>query len=110
MFASCPANDTADVDTFVQSSQQAFELYRHVNPRIRAQRLLKWHELITAARDDIATIVVYETGKSLVEALGEVDYALGFAWWFAGEAERIRGSVAQPSVFVEYSLSSNQLV
>jgi len=32
------------------------------------------------------------------EALGELDYAAGFAWWFAGEAERVRGSVAQPSV------------
>lgn len=42
--------------------------------------------------------MVYETGKPMTEALGEVDYALGFAWWFAGEAERIRGSVAQPSV------------
>lgn len=34
----------------------------------------------------------------MTEALGEVDYALGFSWWFAGEAERVRGSVAQPSV------------
>ena len=34
----------------------------------------------------------------MAEALGEVDYALGFAWWFAGEAERIRGSISQPSV------------
>lgn len=72
--------------------------YRLVNPRERAKILLKWHELITAARDDIAKIVTYETGKPLVEATGEVDYALGFAWWFAGEAERIRGSVGQPSV------------
>jgi succinate-semialdehyde dehydrogenase/glutarate-semialdehyde dehydrogenase len=69
-----------------------------VNPRERARILLKWHELITAARVDIATIVTYETGKPLSEAVGEVDYALGFAWWFAGEAERIRGSIAQPSV------------
>jgi acyl-CoA reductase-like NAD-dependent aldehyde dehydrogenase len=60
--------------------------------------LLKWHELITNAREDIAKIVVYETGKPMNEAIGEVDYALGFAWWFAGEAERIRGTVAQPSV------------
>lgn len=34
----------------------------------------------------------------MAEAIGEVDYALGFAWWFAGEAERVRGSVGQPSV------------
>lgn len=80
------------------SSQKAFLKYRETNPRERAKVLLRWHELITNARSDIAKIVVYETGKPMTEALGEVDYALGFAWWFAGEAERIRGSISQPSV------------
>lgn len=60
--------------------------------------LLRWYDLITASREDIAKIVVFETGKPIAEALGEVDYALGFAWWFAGEAERVRGSIGQPSV------------
>lgn len=69
-----------------------------MNPRQRAKILLKWHDLITNAREDIAKIVVYEAGKPMAEAVGEVDYALGFAWWFAGEAERVRGSVAQPSI------------
>ena len=72
--------------------------YRETNPRERAKMLLEWHHLITNAKADIATLVVYETGKPMAEALGEVDYALGFAWWFAGEAERVRGSIAQPSV------------
>lgn len=35
-----------------------------------------------------------ETGKPLSEALGEVDYALTFSWWMAGEAERQHGSIA----------------
>ncbi|KAJ5146824.1 uncharacterized protein N7443_001574 [Penicillium atrosanguineum] len=98
IFATCPTNEVADVDQYVASSQKAFEAYRKENPRTRAKILLKWHELITNAREDIAKIMVYETGKPMTEALGEVDYALGFAWWFAGEAERIRGSVAQPSI------------
>lgn len=98
VFANPPNNDVIDVDDYVTTSEAAFQKYKHVNPRERAKILLKWHELITAARDDIAKIVVYETGKPLTEALGEVDYALGFAWWFAGEAERIRGSIAQPSI------------
>ncbi|EXK27161.1 succinate-semialdehyde dehydrogenase [Fusarium oxysporum f. sp. melonis 26406] len=34
----------------------------------------------------------------MAKALSEVDYALGFAWWFAGESERIRGIITQPSV------------
>jgi succinate-semialdehyde dehydrogenase/glutarate-semialdehyde dehydrogenase len=97
-WAISPSNTIHDVDPYVETSHAAFEKYRRINPRERAKILLKWHELITAAREDLAKIVTYETGKPLSEALGEVDYALGFAWWFAGEAERIRGSVAQPSI------------
>ncbi|OAQ64921.1 succinate-semialdehyde dehydrogenase [Pochonia chlamydosporia 170] len=98
VFASCATNKVADVDGFVESSQNAFLKYRDMNPRQRAQMLLEWHRLIKEAREDIATLVTYETGKPKSEALGEVDYALGFAWWFAGEAERVRGSIAIPSV------------
>ncbi|KAF5617068.1 succinate-semialdehyde dehydrogenase [Fusarium sp. NRRL 25303] len=98
IWASCPANQVGDVDQYIESSQTAFDSFRHTNPRERAKILLKWHELIIKAREDIAKIVVYETGKPMLEAVGEVDYALGFAWWFAGEAERVRGSIALPSV------------
>lgn len=80
------------------TSQAAFLEYRHVNPRQRSKMLLEWHRLISNAREDIAKLVTYETGKPLTEARGEVDYAQGFSWWFAGEAERVRGSVAIPSV------------
>ncbi|KAF7594661.1 hypothetical protein BBP40_008753 [Aspergillus hancockii] len=91
-------NGPEDVDKYVETSHAAFARYRQINSRERAKFLLTWHELITNARENIATIVVYETGKPMAEALGEVDYALGFAWWFAGEAERVRGSIATPSV------------
>ncbi|CAH0057853.1 unnamed protein product [Clonostachys solani] len=97
-WASAPANDRSDVDQYVETSHLAFKNWRHTNPRERAKLLLKWHELVSQNKEDIANIVVYETGKPKVEAIGEVDYALGFLWWFAGEAERIRGSVAIPSV------------
>ena len=96
-WASCPDNNVEDVDAAIQSSYKAFKDYSVLNPRIRAQTLLKWHELITAAKDDIAKILTYETGKPLAEAYGELDYSLGFTWWFAGEAERIQGSVFTPS-------------
>jgi len=81
----------------VEASHQAFERYRKVNPRIRAQCLLKWDALIREHKEDIAKILTYETGKPIKEALGELDYALTFTWWFAGEAERITGSVQIPS-------------
>lgn len=75
----------------------AFEQYRKVNPRQRAQWLLKWDQLIREARDDLAKILTHETGKPLAESYGEIDYSTGFTWWFAGEAERIHGSIAVPA-------------
>ncbi|KAG8355365.1 hypothetical protein FVEN_g6750 [Fusarium venenatum] len=89
VFATCPINKVEDVEPYVATSHEAFLKYRHVNPRERAKKLLEWYRLIANAREDIAKLVTYETGKPLNEARGEVDYALGFAWWFAGEAERI---------------------
>lgn len=59
--------------------------------------LLKWDALIREARSDLAKILTHETGKPIAEAYGEIDYALGFTWWFAGEAERIQGGIAVPS-------------
>lgn len=65
-----------------------------MTPRQRAQWLLKWHDLATAAKDDLAQIITHETGKPLAEAQGELAYSLSFLWWFAGEAERVQGSIS----------------
>ncbi|CAL5866030.1 uncharacterized protein PFLUO_LOCUS237 [Penicillium psychrofluorescens] len=96
-WASCPNNTAEDVDTAVETAHTAFEQFRKANPRQRAKWLMKWHDLTLAARDDIAQIVTHETGKPLAEAYGEMDYSIGFLWWFAGEAERIQGSVSVPA-------------
>lgn len=79
------------------AAHSAFQTFRKVNPRTRAQCLLKWDALIRENRDDLAKIVTYETGKPLFESQGELDYALGFTWWFAGEAERVQGTVQTPA-------------
>ena len=97
VWASCPDSQAEDVDGAVRSAHEAFEAYSKFTPRRRAQLLMRWHELVVAARDDLATVLVYETGKPLAEALGEMDYSTGFTWWFAGEADRIQGSVYQPA-------------
>lgn len=93
VWATTPDNDASDVDAAVQAAHIAFQSFKKVNPRTRAQWLLKWDSLIRENKEDIAKIVTYETGKPIAESLGELDYALGFTWWFAGEAERITGTI-----------------
>ncbi|UPK96218.1 hypothetical protein LCI18_007153 [Fusarium solani-melongenae] len=97
VFASCPDNGPEDVEAAILSSNKAFQSFRLLNPRKRAELLLSWHYLILEAKDDLAQILTYETGKPLAEAYGELDYSLGFTWWFAGEAERIQGSISVPA-------------
>ncbi|KAL5334825.1 Aldehyde/histidinol dehydrogenase [Aspergillus crustosus] len=96
-WASCPTNAAEDVDSAVQIAHDAFEKFKKVNPRQRAQWLLKWDSLIREARTDLAKILTHETGKPIAESYGEIDYATGFTWWFAGEAERIQGTIAVPA-------------
>ncbi|KAJ9630003.1 hypothetical protein H2204_008807 [Knufia peltigerae] len=96
-WASCPDNDTEDVDEMVESSYRAFQQYSVLNPKKRAQLLLNWYNLCLEARDDLAVLLTHETGKPLAEAYGEIDYSLGFLWWFSGECERIQGSISTPS-------------
>ncbi|RSL58196.1 hypothetical protein CEP51_014116 [Fusarium floridanum] len=97
VWATCPDNGPQDVDAAITSSHKAFQEYSVLNPRKRAQLLLAWHDLISNARDDLAKLLTYETGKPLSEANAEIEYSLGFTWWFAGEAERIQGSISIPS-------------
>ncbi|TVY22929.1 Succinate-semialdehyde dehydrogenase [NADP(+)] [Lachnellula hyalina] len=98
VWASAPDNNAEDVDVAVNAAHAAFQSYKKTNPRTRAQWLLKWDALIRENRDDIANIVTYETGKPLAESQGELDYALGFTWWFAGEAERVTGTIQTPAI------------
>lgn len=86
-----------DVDDTVQAAHRAFKKYRILTPRQRAQLLSNWDTLIRQNKDDLAKILVYETGKPLAEAHGEIEYATSFTRWFSAEAERIQGVVFQPA-------------
>lgn len=96
-WASCPNNTARDVPAAVEAAHAAFDDYRKLTPRTRAQLLLKWDGLIRAAKPDLAKILTHETGKPIAESLGEIDYATGFTWWFAGEAERVQGGISVPA-------------
>ncbi|PTD07567.1 Succinate-semialdehyde dehydrogenase, mitochondrial [Fusarium culmorum] len=90
-------NSADDVDHTVQVAYDAFQTFKKMSPRTRAQWLLKWDALIREHKADLATLLVYETGKPYAEAIGEIDYSLTFTSWFAGEAERIQGTCFRPS-------------
>ncbi|MGP8305909.1 NAD-dependent succinate-semialdehyde dehydrogenase [Vibrio sp. YIC-376] len=77
----------------VQAAHCAFDSWKKTLSAERALLLKKWHELILANIDDLATIITTELGKPFEEAKGEVMYAASFVEWFAEEAKRAYGEI-----------------
>jgi aspartate-semialdehyde dehydrogenase len=78
-----------DVSMAVDAASRALGSWKSRLPAERARLLWRWHDLIMAARQDLALIMTLEQGKPLAEALGEIDYAASFVGWYAEEARRM---------------------
>ncbi len=72
----------------VDAAAQAFSKWRAMLPQDRSAILRRWHDLILAAKDDLALLMTLEQGKPLAEARGEIEYAASFVEWYAEEAKR----------------------
>ncbi len=86
------ANGTAaDAVAAVDAAYSAGPDWASRSPRERSEILHKAFELMIDRREDYATVIPREEGKTRAEGLGEVDYAAGFMRWYAEEAVRCAG-------------------
>jgi succinate-semialdehyde dehydrogenase / glutarate-semialdehyde dehydrogenase len=69
----------------------AFPQWSRTLAKQRSDLLRKWFELVRDDRQAFAELIARENGKCVTEALGEVDYGLGFIEWYAEEAKRVYG-------------------
>jgi succinate-semialdehyde dehydrogenase / glutarate-semialdehyde dehydrogenase len=81
----------AVIASVADAADEAAESFAATAPRARAEILRAVFELMTAQREDLATLIALENGKALVDARAEVSYAAEFFRWYAEEAVRIDG-------------------
>lgn len=55
--------------------------------------LRNWFNLMMEYQDDLARLMIFEQGKLLVEAKGEISYVVFFIEWFVEEGKRIYGDI-----------------
>ena len=84
-----PALTTADTDAAINAAHRAFAVWSARLPQERRAVLRRWHDLVIAAREDLARLMVQEQGKPLSEARGEIDYAASFIDFYADETLRL---------------------
>ncbi len=96
LIGSVPRGAAADARRAVQAAVEAFPAWARKTAKDRAAILRRWHELMLAHQQDLATLMTAEQGKPLAEAKGEVSYAASFIEWFAEEGKRLYGDVIPP--------------
>src|SRR5699024_2486210 len=80
-----------EIEKKINTAHEKFQNFRKMNAGDRSDLLFKWSEKIDENRQEIAELVTLEGGKTLAEALGEVDYANSYIKYYAEEAKRIYG-------------------
>jgi succinate-semialdehyde dehydrogenase/glutarate-semialdehyde dehydrogenase len=86
-----PMMTTSEVKGAVDRTCAAFPSWSRKLAKERGDLLRRWFELVREDRKAFAELMVRENGKCMSEALGEIDYGLGFIEWYAEEAKRVYG-------------------
>ena len=108
VIAEVSSGSADDATAAVDAAAEAASAWAARSPRARAEVLRRAFELITERREDLATIISREEGKTLAEGLGEVTYAAEFFRWYAEEAPRTMGQLGRSpggdnNILVEHS-------
>lgn len=77
----------------VDAAASAFPAWRAQTARARDTVLRRWYDLIQENKEDLATLITAEGGKTYAESLGEVAYAASFVEWFSEQARRVNGEI-----------------
>jgi succinate-semialdehyde dehydrogenase / glutarate-semialdehyde dehydrogenase len=80
-----------DAQAALAAADEAFEEWRWVAPRERADILRRAYDLIVERTDELALLMTLEMGKPVAESRGEIAYANNFLRWYSEEAVRING-------------------
>lgn len=75
----------------VAAAYESWLSFKRSDVALRASLLENWYRLILGYKQELAEIITLESGKSLTDSLGEVDYGASFVLWFAEECKRCYG-------------------
>ncbi|MCI1904121.1 MAG: CoA-acylating methylmalonate-semialdehyde dehydrogenase [Enterococcaceae bacterium] len=91
-----PLSTKEDLDGAVEVAQRAFETWSRVPVPKRARILFNYQQLLIKYKKELATLITKENGKSLSEALGEVQRGI----------ENVEFAAGAPTLMMGDSLSS----
>ncbi|KAL1465449.1 hypothetical protein WDU94_005022 [Cyamophila willieti] len=98
LLADVPDMGESEVQKAIDAAKEAFEQWSQTTAKERGAALRKWLKELEGNKQALAEIMTKESGKPLVESLGEVAYANSFVDWFSEEARRTYGEIVPSPV------------
>ncbi len=93
VIATVSSGSPDDAQAAVSAAADSAAAWAASAPRHRAEILRRAFDLMNEHRDELAALIVKESGKAWSDAQGEITYAAEFFRWFAEEAVRATGHV-----------------
>ena len=103
-----PRSTAEDVDAAVRAAVDAFESWRLVPARKRAEILYRAAETLVKRKDDLARDMTREMGKVLAEARGDVQEAIDMTYYMAGEGRRLFGQTTPSELPNKFAMCARQ--
>ena len=91
-----PDQTPEEIDEAIAITHKAFQTYQRTPVYERAKWLRRMYELMIENLQDLATLITWENGKCLADALGEIKYAASYFEWFSEECKPKYGHTRQP--------------
>ena len=87
--------DESTVNTAVDSSSNAYQDWRVVEPAKRAVIIRKFCEAVSAHADELCRLITLEHGKTLLDAQGELQRGIENIEYATGIAEHLKGEYSK---------------
>ncbi len=91
VLATFPQGTKEDVALAVKAAKNAFEKWRRTPPPRRGDLLLEAARILRRRKEELGRIVTMEMGKVIAEGRGDVQEAIDFFEYVAGEGRRFSG-------------------
>jgi aldehyde dehydrogenase (NAD+) len=91
LLARFPNGNRADVVKAIDAAEAAFPKWSAVPPPLRGEILLRAAQILRARKAELGHLVSEEMGKALREGNGDVQEAIDFFEYIAGEGRRLLG-------------------
>ncbi|MGC2290150.1 MAG: aldehyde dehydrogenase family protein, partial [Thermoplasmata archaeon] len=97
-----------DVESAVSAAYEAFPKWKATPPPARGDILLRVSQILKERKEQIGRIVTQEMGKVIAEGRGDVQEAIDFVEYMAGEGRRLFGETVPSELRSKFCLTVRQ--